>query len=196
MAEPDPVSSLARMDRRREPISSEVAQILVRHLLGGDYQPGQWGLLLGDHQLEEVIEARTELEVMLAALAAERRTDQDVHELEALLRAMREAADAGAFVSADVAFHLRIAKSARNSIFEQMLVGIQSLQRSWITRVIASVPSREPSYSDHVPIHAAIRDGDAVAAREAMRDHLNHAAERLKKAIASRAGEVSGAGRD
>lgn len=247
MAEPDPVPSLVRMDRRREPISSEVAQILVRHLLGGDYQPGQrlpsermlaeslgvgrsvvrealksltllglvqvrpgdgtylqsrgsdllpvsfeWGLLLGDHQLQDVIEARTELEVMLAALAAERRTDEDARELEVLLRAMREATSSEAFVSADVAFHLRVAKAARNSIFEQMLIGIQSLQRFWITRVIDSAPSREPSYSDHVPILAAISAGDVAAAREAMRDHLNHAAGRLRRAIETRSDEARG----
>jgi GntR family transcriptional repressor for pyruvate dehydrogenase complex len=129
---------------------------------------------------------------MLAAFAAERRTEQDVRELEALLRAMFEATDTETFVAADVAFHLRIARSARNSIFEQMLISVQSLLRSWITRVIDSAPSHDPSYQDHVPILAAIRDGDATAAREAMRDHLTAAAGRLKAAIATRADEAHG----
>ena len=235
MTDTDPVQSLARMDRRREPISSEVAQVLVRHLLGGAYQPGQrlpseralaeslgvgrsvvrealksltllglvevrqgdgtylqsrgsnllpvsfeWGLLLGQHQLQDTIEARTELEVVLAGFAAERRSEQDVRELGELLRGMRDATDTAAFVSADVAFHLRVAKSAQNSILEQMLVSIQSLLRSWITRVREAATDHGPSYRDHVPIHAAIERGDVAAAREAMRNHLVNAGERLK----------------
>lgn len=236
MTDPDPVRSLARMDRRREPISSEVAQVLVRHLLGGSYQPGQrlpseralaeslgvgrsvvrealksltllglvevrqgagtylqshgsnllpvsfeWGLLLGEHQLQDTIEARIELEVVLAGLAAERRSEQDVQELGELLRGMRDAQDTSAFATADVGFHLRVAKAAQNSILEQMLVSIQSLLRSWITRVREAATDRGPSYRDHVPIHAAIEKGDVAAARTAMRNHLNNAGERLKK---------------
>jgi GntR family transcriptional repressor for pyruvate dehydrogenase complex len=235
----DPGQSLARMDRRREPISSEVAQVLVRHLLGGSYQPGQrlpseralaeslgvgrsvirealksltllglvevrqgdgtylqaqgsdllpvsfeWGLLLGEHQLEDTIEARIELEVVLAGYAAQRRSEQDVQELGELLRRMGDATDTASFVSADVAFHLRVAKAAQNSILEQMLVSIQSLLRTWITRVRDAATDHGPSYRDHVPIHAAIEAADVPAAREAMRAHLTNAGERLKKASA------------
>jgi len=64
---------------------------------------------------------------------------------------MRDARDTAAFVSADVAFHLRVAKD------------------------------HGPSYRDHVPVHAAIERGDVAAAREAMRAHLVNAGERLKK---------------
>ena len=94
---------------------------------------------------------------------------------------MHEAKDTETFVTADVAFHLRIAKAAQNSILEQMLVSIQSLLRSWITRVRDAATDHGPSYRDHVPIHAAIEKGDAAAAREAMRNHLINAGERLKK---------------
>jgi GntR family transcriptional regulator, transcriptional repressor for pyruvate dehydrogenase complex len=235
MTDPDPVQSLARMDRRREPISNEVAQVLVRHLLGGSYQPGQrlpseralaeslgvgrsvvrealksltllglvevrqgdgtflqssgsnllpisfeWGLLLDEHQLLDIIEARTELEVVLAGFAAERRSEQDVQELGERLRGMRDAQDTGAFVTADVAFHLCVARAAQNSILEQMLVSIQSLLRSWITRVREAIADNGPSYYDHLPILTAIEKGDVAAARTAMRNHLTSAGERLK----------------
>lgn len=247
MTDPDPVQSLMRMDHRREPISNEVAQVLVRHLLGGSYRPGQrlpseralaeslgvgrsvirealksltllglvevrqgdgtylqsrvssllpmsfeWGLLLGDHQLQEIIEARTELEVTLAGLAAVRRSEEDSRELGELLRQLRGAPDTDAVVSADLAFHLRVAGAAGNSVLEQMLGSIQSLLRFWITRVVSVKENQDPSYQEHVPIHAAIERGDATAAQDAMRTHLTHAAERLKAAIAQRAGQVSG----
>jgi DNA-binding FadR family transcriptional regulator len=83
---------------------------------------------------------------------------------------------------ADVAFHLHVAKAAQNSILEQMLVSIQSLLRSWITRVRDASTGHGPSCRDHVPIHAAIEKGDVAAAREAMHSHLTNAGERLKQA--------------
>lgn len=243
MTGPDPVQNLTRIDRRREPISSEVAQILVGHLLGGAYQPGQrlpseralaeslgvgrsvirealksltllglvevrqgdgtylqsrgsnllplsfdWGLLLGDHQLQDTIEARCELEMVLVGLAAERRDRQDLDDLAELLRRMQDAEDTGSFVNADVGFHLRIAKAAKNSILEQMLVSTQSLLRSWITRVMDVADDEGPSSREHEPILAAIQQKNAAAARTAMRDHLMLAGRRLKAAIAQQAG--------
>lgn len=246
MTDRDAVQSLARLDRRREPISSEVAQVLVRHLLGGSYQPGQrlpseralaeslgvgrsvvrealksltllglvevrqgdgtylqsrgsdllpvsfeWGLLLGDHQLQDTIEARTELEVVLAAFAAKRRSPQDLDDLGDLLQRMRDADDTDSFVSADVSFHLRVARAAQNSILEQMLVSIQSLLRSWITRVIDAAGDNGPSYREHVPILAAIEKGDVPAAEEAVRNHLSLAGERLKAAVVQRSDDAA-----
>jgi DNA-binding FadR family transcriptional regulator len=124
-----------------------------------------------------------ELEVVLAGFAAERRTEQDMRELGEYLGRMRDAAEAAIFVTADVAFHLHVAKAARNSILEQMLVSIQSLLRSWITRVRVAATDHSDAYQDHVLIHAAIERGDARAAQEAMRNHLTNAGERLKGVV-------------
>jgi DNA-binding FadR family transcriptional regulator len=73
------------------------------------------GLLLGEHQLQDTIEARMELEVVLAGHAAERRSEQDVQELGELLLGMRDAKDIGAFITADVAFHVRVAAARTRS---------------------------------------------------------------------------------
>ena len=123
-----------------------------------------------------------ELEVVLAAFAAERRSEQDVRELAELLRRIHDAQDTSSFVTADVAFHLRIANAAKNSILEQMLVSIQSLLRTWITRVRDATTDYGPAYRDHELIYKAIEKADVAAAREAMRNHLTNAGERLKKA--------------
>jgi DNA-binding FadR family transcriptional regulator len=62
-----------------------------------------------------------------------------------------------------------------------MLVSIQSLLRSWITRVREAATDHGPSFRDHVPIHAAIEKGYVAVARAAMLAHLTNAGERLKK---------------
>ena len=232
-------SDLAPLSRTREPASNEVAQVLLTHLVGGEYKPGQrlpperaladslgvgrslirealkaltllglvevrpgdgtylrrrpsnllpasfeWGLLLGENQLGDVIEARRELELILAGLAARRRTEQDIAELRLLLEQMRDATEAAEFVAADVAFHLRIAQAARNSVLQSMLSGTQSLLHAWISRVIAAADSTQPSYLEHEPVFRAIRDGNAAAARKAIRQHLDLASARLNDTLA------------
>lgn len=230
--------SLGPISRLREPVSNEVAQVLLQHLVSGTYTPGQrlppertlaeslgvgrtlvreglkaltllglvevrpgdgtylrsrpsnllpesfeWGLLLGENQIGDVIEARRELEVVLAGLAARRRTDEDVAELQALLERMRTATDAAQFVPADVAFHMRVAEAAKNSVLRSMHSGTQSLLHAWISRVIAAAEDTTPSYLEHVPVFEAIRDKRVAEARKAIRQHLHKAGERLSNTL-------------
>jgi len=233
------IGDLSGLAPRREPISNEVAQVLLTYLVQGDYKPGErlpseralsetlgvgrsvirealksltllgliqvrpgdgtylrdkesdflpgsfeWGLLLGDRQVHDVIEARRELEVVLAGLAAERRTDQDVQELRILLARMESAADKIAFVEADVAFHLKIAEAAQNPILQQMLGGTQSLLRAWVLRVVEGQSDTASSYQEHAPVFAAIEARNVKAARAAIRSHLQNAGDRLTRALA------------
>lgn len=235
--------TLAPFPRSREPVSNEVAQVLLTHLVSGEYKPGQrlpperaladslgvgrslirealkaltllglievhpgdgtylrrrpsnllpasfeWGLLLGENQLEDVMEARQELEVVLAGLAAQRRTEEDIADLRVLLETMRDATEATDFVAADVAFHLRIARTAKNSVLQSMHSGTQSLLHAWISRVIAAANETKPSYLEHVPVFQAISDGDVPAARNAIRQHLQLAGARLNDTLAEYSG--------
>lgn len=144
----------------------------------------EWGLLLGEQRTMDLVEARQHIEVVLAGLAARRRSSADVAELQRLLRAMEAAIDDNqAFVEADVAFHLKLADAAGNSILKDVHSGIQALLRAWISRVIASANSAVPSYSEHVPIVAAIEEGDPIAAAAAMERHMESAADRLRRAL-------------
>ncbi len=148
----------------------------------------EWGLLLGENQLEDVMEARQELEVVLAGLAAQRRTDEDIADLRALLETMRDATEAADFVAADVAFHLRVAQTAKNSVLQSMHSGTQSLLHAWISRVIAAADETKPSYLEHEPVFQAISDGDAAGARSAIRRHLQAAGARLNDTLAEYSG--------
>lgn len=143
----------------------------------------EWGLLLGEKRTADLIEARQKIEVDIAGLAAQRRTDDDVVELGRFLARMeresRPDGDATTFVEADVAFHLRLAETARNSALRDVLSGIQALLRAWIGRVI-SEGHREASYREHVPILAAVEARDAAAAEAAMDAHMHSAARRLQ----------------
>lgn len=142
----------------------------------------EWGLLLSQKRTLDLIEARRYLEEVLVGLAAERRDESDLVALRDLLDVMREAAavhDPDRFTAADVAFHLRISQSAGNETLGQVLQGVGTLLRVWVSRVMHAADSFEPSLNEHIPVFEAIERGDTSAARAAMRSHLDQAFERL-----------------
>lgn len=144
----------------------------------------EWGLLLGERRVLDLVEARRPLEIAIAELAAERRTPDDLRDLKRQLRTMERAKTDTAFVEADVAFHRRIAEASRNSVLSGMLTGIQSLQRVWIQRVIVSTGGWQVQAAQHRPIFHALEAGDPAAANVAMTQHMEGAIGRLKTALA------------
>lgn len=146
----------------------------------------EWGLLLGERRTADLVEARQKIEVVIAGLAAARRSNDDLDDLARSLARMEAAAhgngDVAAFVDADVAFHLRLAEAAGNSALRDVLSSIQALLRAWIGRVIAE-GYRERSYEEHVPILEAIRQQDAAGAEAAMNAHMRSATSRLRATL-------------
>ncbi len=146
----------------------------------------EWGLLLGEQRTTDLIEARQKIEVNIAGLAAERRTDDDLLALGRVLTRMETESRVGGrtevFVDADVEFHLRLAEAAGNSALRDVLSSIQALLRVWIGRVIAE-GYRDVSYDEHVPILDAVRAGDVAAAEAAMDAHMRSATRRLHSTL-------------
>ena len=148
----------------------------------------EWGLLLGAKRARDLVEARCHLEVVVAGLAAERRSEADLSNLRHHLNNMGAAqGDADAFVAADVAFHLRLAEAANNETLLQIMISIRSLLQVWISRVMNHETDFAISYDEHVSILKAIAAGDAPAAREAMDAHVKLALNRLDEALAQEA---------
>ncbi|HEY8447655.1 MAG TPA: FadR/GntR family transcriptional regulator [Thermomicrobiales bacterium] len=152
----------------------------------------EWGLLLGERRTMDLVEARQHLEVIIAGLAARRRSEEDVVALRRLLERMeRSDTDYEGFVEADVAFHQRLADAARNSVLKEIHSSVQALSRAWIRRVITSAADTRPSYQEHVPILEAIERGDPAAAAAAMEHHMASAAERLKRTLDAQTAEAA-----
>lgn len=144
----------------------------------------EWGLLLGEKRLGDLLDARFHLEVLLAGLAAERRSDAQLEELRALAGRMRSAGeDFAAYVEADIAFHLKLAESSGNSVLASVLGNVQSLLQAWASRVIRTAGETETSLAMHEPILAAVEEGDPTAARDAMLAHMERATRRLRESL-------------
>jgi GntR family transcriptional repressor for pyruvate dehydrogenase complex len=154
---------------------------------GSDLLPRviEWGLLLGQNRIEDVLEAREDLEVILAGYAASRRTEDDLIRLRQLIDAMHDAGDdADLYVEIDIQFHLAVAETAKNEVLAGILRNLQSLLHAWATRVIHAAGETSSSLAVHVPILDAIEAGNPDQARAAMVAHMERASRRLRQAIA------------
>lgn len=129
-------------------------------------------------------EARFAIEPVVAALAAERRSREDLAEMRAALMQLRESNASGTGgAEADAEFHRTILNAARNPYFLGLL---QVMQATMIDAMRISIANTaritngpESVWREHERIFFAIKDQDPAKARKMARDHLRKSATRL-----------------
>lgn len=124
-------------------------------------------------RLPEVIEARSALEVKLAALAAARRTDADLQAIDHALEVMAaDVAAGGRGVEGDELFHAAVTAAGHSRLLERLMREISDLIRE--TRLESLLQPDRPaaSLTGHRRIAEAIRAGDVERAAQAMQEHI------------------------
>jgi GntR family transcriptional regulator, transcriptional repressor for pyruvate dehydrogenase complex len=138
---------------------------------------------LGNQSHSDLIELRQILEVEFAALAAQRAQPEDLEEMRRALEEMDHNIDqARLYIDADQAFHLAIARAARNEMFPLLIeavAGYLEASRLMIFKV-PGAPQRGQAW--HRKLCEAIERRDAPAARQAMRAHMIQVAEDVQAA--------------
>lgn len=128
----------------------------------------------------ELFEARRLIEPELAALAAERGSDEELQAIHDLAVKMEHSASAGEdFIEPDIQFHQRIAAAARNIVLAGMMSSINELivrGRELTVRLPGMTP-RAVRY--HLLIAEAILARKPLQARLLMFAHVNDAIESL-----------------
>jgi len=171
--------------------------VLVRHGRGMWLQPSErWDhldpLLLFEQVrsrrdtalLDELLEVRRLVEVEVAALAAQRRTAEDLAAMREAVEGMRQALhDPDAYTHFDNLFHDAILTAARNRLLRQALEPVFA-----VLKVGRFISIRQPgaagkSMRAHEAIFAAIAQGDVATAREAMRQHILQSEADLRAAL-------------
>jgi len=131
--------------------------------------------------LRSLVEARIQLEVPLAGLAAENATDDTAAELEAAIaEAMtnREHPASDEFRLADARFHREIARTAGNELLRAFTSWtLDVLQPLLVARVGGTIDG-DAILRQHRAIARAIRRRQPAAAQRAMRRHLEYVLER------------------
>jgi GntR family transcriptional regulator, transcriptional repressor for pyruvate dehydrogenase complex len=151
--------------------------------------------------LAHIFELRLDLEGAAAALAAARRTDEDIETLDAILQAFAAPqCTPERAIELDIAFHVAVGDTTHNPYFKDLLqyLNLQIRESVQAGRAYPLAYPNQPDdvHREHVRLFEAIRAGDPVAARVAAMSHLREAAARLDLTIEGRdaRGEVSVAG--
>lgn len=124
-------------------------------------------------RIPDIIEAREALEVKLAGLAAQRRSDAEMAAIDAAIATMEAEVEAGERgVVGDEMFHEAITSAAHSSLLAKLMHEIAGLIRE--TRIESLSQENRPraSLAGHRRIADAIRKQDSQAAAEAMAEHI------------------------
>ncbi len=129
-------------------------------------------LVHGKYSAQDLYEVRTELEVQGASFAAMRRDDEDIRQLEELLRSMEKTTDPDAWTETDARFHLRLAETARNRLHVELVEHLRA-SMSELSLAVAKIGRRiSRANAEHRRIFRAVADGDDKRAASAMRQHI------------------------
>ncbi|MGR6919362.1 FadR/GntR family transcriptional regulator [[Actinomadura] parvosata] len=141
--------------------------------------------------LNELGEVRLTVEPAVARMAAQRRTDRDLADLEDALAAMRAAVGkpAAVHVEADLIFHQALLRAAHNELMAQMATAVEAGLRLRDQFVHATLTSE--SADKHAEVLLAVRRQRPKAAETAMRELIERSiadVDLAKKAHSEQAG--------
>ena len=123
--------------------------------------------------LEHLKNARIFFERGIAREAALKATPQDVADLKAIVDRQRASlGEADAFISADMDFHIRIAKISGNPIFVGLSEAMLAWLREYHTHMLIWTGKENFTLVEHEEILDRIAAKDADGAEGAMRHHL------------------------
>ena len=127
----------------------------------------------GDQNLFHLVDARLVIEAELASVAARTRRPEDLLPLrQSLERVLSAGEDRIAYISADEAFHLAVARVAGNQVLLAFLELLWRLIRPAKSQLLLSSQNRRVSDREHQELFQSIVAGDAVRARKTMDDHI------------------------
>jgi len=124
-------------------------------------------------RLPEVIETRDALETKIAALAAARRTDDDLARIDDALHAMEQDIEAGGRgLEGDERFHGAVTAAAHSLLLAHLMDEIGDLIKESRIESLSQPGRPLDSLAAHRAIVNAIRAGDSEAAATAMHSHV------------------------
>jgi len=130
-------------------------------------------LVRQQQQVSELLDFRKMLEPPLAARAATHASDEEVAEMEEILRRQDEKLRLGRLaIEEDSEFHYSVAMASGNTVVLKVLDILMDLLRETRERSLQLDGRPEKSLAGHRRILAAIKRHDGEAAKAAMRRHI------------------------
>jgi DNA-binding FadR family transcriptional regulator len=166
------------IERRRNSgifLSAEMGQISLETLV----LSSKLGIDLDRRTIVECMEVRKILELQAVSLACERRTEQDLKALRAILaRSEATLAAQGSIAELDHEFHMAIFRATQNDIFLRVVTPFYLMAHQRRTNFFADPANGLTSHAQHVELVRAIEARDAALASELMSRHIGRVEQR------------------
>ena len=128
---------------------------------------------LGRISLEQLTEARIEIESAIIGLAAKRMKHDDFEKLWKNIEYSEQLIAEGKMVrDGNIMFHLILARGAKNYLLEVIIESVMNVVDSLANRLKPGIRYSEKILNCHKDIYEALQKKDVESARKLMRDHL------------------------
>jgi len=135
--------------------------------------PLEFALGLKNVAKTDLFETRRTLEVELASLAAERRTDDDLQAMRRSLGDMEKAmGDPDAWCRTEPRFHSCIVQAARNGVMATIIEMLSQMLMESRKETVRLLSDYSSSYQSHVDIYVEIEKQNPAAAAKMMMEHF------------------------
>ncbi len=161
--------------------------------LGSDVMTGSIADLakLGRISLEQLTEARIEIESAVIGLVAKRMDEADLERLRKNVEYSEQLIAEGKMErEGNIMFHLILAKAAKNYLLEIIIESVMNVVDSLARRLKPGIRHSAKIVEVHRAIYEALRDKDVEQARKLMRDHLVGVRSRLSSLALKAEGET------
>src|SRR3954469_14576241 len=143
----------------------------------------------GGTGVHDLFELRRIIDCEAAALAAARRTDQQLAAMDEAIDEMEQTLDANGrdqrFVDADLRFHLTIAEATGNRLIVYSMQAARDVVRRALEQAVNVPRSPESAIVEHRAVREAIAARNPDWARNAMREHLERVEHDAEKGVSN-----------
>jgi len=140
------------------------------------------------HEKDDIIDIftlRKIIEPEIAQLASKHATVKNINELEKIIKEQEKDLTKGKNpVKMDSNFHNVLARMSKNKVLERLIIALVRLLRKTREEYLQTEERKQKSLAGHREILAAIKSGSGLAAKRAMRLHL----EGIEKCIVQKEG--------
>ncbi len=183
----DEVELATRFGVSRTPIREALSQLAGEGLVEMRPRRGAVVAQLSTGRLVEMFEVMAELEAMCARLATRRLGDAELDAIQALHEQCRSAVvqrDPDAYFYANEKFHQALYAGSHNTFLCEQALHLQRMLRPYRRLQLRVRHRLQKSFDEHDAIVAALRDGNADAAVDAVRLHVVVQGERFADLLA------------
>jgi GntR family transcriptional repressor for pyruvate dehydrogenase complex len=148
--------------------------IFVRHTTGDLFMPLSSWVSTNREAIYKHFEARLILEPEIAALAARRISEEEIHRIEQniALQASYPERDVVSTIRADIGFHCLVAEASKNETVSMLMNSLAKISFQGWKAALRVEGRNETAVREHTQLLGLLARGDEDGARTAMREHM------------------------